>query len=85
MAQFSLKRMMLAIACFCATCAYWKLLPIGARDQAPWAEGPVLFGCILLGFSGFGMSAGILVGRVWVGLAVTVVVSFLLPWIIGNL
>lgn len=73
MGQFSLKRLMLALTCFCATCAFTSWVrqnitginDMGTQILAVWAI------C-----AGFGASLGVVFGRVWVGFVATVVVFF---------
>lgn len=88
MFQFSLKRLMLAVACFAAACWSWQGVarflhpPLSGKLALVSISGDWLIGCA---FASAG--AGALAGRVWIGVVsfVVLVVSgnFVLPLLLG--
>ena len=67
MLQFSLKRMMLAVACFAASCAGWASL-----GRINWQDDSTPLACMLLSVAGFGASVGIPLRQGLAGTAISV-------------
>jgi hypothetical protein len=69
--QFSIKQLLIAVTCLCASFAYTAWM-----HANPTARGDEVVAAIFVLCAGLGAAVGVLCGKAWVGIAVCLVVFF---------